>query len=107
MDGSSTDPQPLGIACGTLFAMRRTGSVIGVALFGSLPASQFVSGVHVALAVERAVLVGGRSSGSRSPPIKTRHSMIRRAGVPEGVRLLLGCLRPAVVSRAERSWRRT
>lgn len=48
-----------GIASGTLFAMRQTGSVIGVALFGSLVAGQFVSGMHVALAISLAVLIAG------------------------------------------------
>jgi DHA2 family methylenomycin A resistance protein-like MFS transporter len=52
-----------GIASGTLFAMRQTGSVIGVALFGSLVAGQFVSGMHVALAISLAVLIAGSAIG--------------------------------------------
>jgi DHA2 family methylenomycin A resistance protein-like MFS transporter len=52
-----------GIASGTLFAMRQTGSVIGVALFGSLVAGQFVSGMHIALAISLAVLIAGSAIG--------------------------------------------
>jgi MFS transporter, DHA2 family, methylenomycin A resistance protein len=56
----SVDRSRSGIAAGTLFAMRQSGSVIGVALFGSLLAGQFVTGVHIALVISLAVLaVGG------------------------------------------------
>ena len=40
-----------GVAAGTLNTMRQAGSSIGVALFGSLIASRFISGVHVSLAI--------------------------------------------------------
>jgi DHA2 family methylenomycin A resistance protein-like MFS transporter len=41
-----------GVASGTLNTARQTGSVIGVALFGSLIAGgQLVNGLHVALAI--------------------------------------------------------
>jgi DHA2 family methylenomycin A resistance protein-like MFS transporter len=42
-----------GVASGTLNSARQTGSVIGVALFGSLVAGRghLVSGVHLALAI--------------------------------------------------------
>lgn len=48
-----------GIAAGVLNATRQTGSVLGVALFGSLVASEgaFVSGLHVSLVVSAAVLL--------------------------------------------------
>ena len=52
-----------GIASGTLFAMRQTGSVIGVALFGSLVTGQFVSGMHVALVISLVVLIAGAAIG--------------------------------------------
>jgi hypothetical protein len=42
-----------------VLALRQSGSVIGVALFGSLIARRFVGGLHAALAVSIAVLVGG------------------------------------------------
>ena len=48
-----------GLASATLYAMRQSGSVIGVALFGSLLAGQFLRGVHIALAVALALLLGG------------------------------------------------
>lgn len=48
-----------GIAAGVLNATRQTGSVLGVALFGSLVATEgaFVSGLHVSLIVSAAVLL--------------------------------------------------
>jgi DHA2 family methylenomycin A resistance protein-like MFS transporter len=48
-----------GVASGALFALRQSGSVIGVALFGSLIARRFVGGLHAALAVSIAVLAAG------------------------------------------------
>ncbi|MCK1652602.1 MFS transporter [Bradyrhizobium sp. 149] len=48
-----------GIAAGVLNATRQTGSVLGVALFGSLVASEgaFMTGLHLSLAVSAAVLL--------------------------------------------------
>lgn len=48
-----------GIAAGVLNATRQTGSVLGVALFGSLAASEgaFMAGLHASLVVSAAVLV--------------------------------------------------
>jgi len=48
-----------GIAAGVLNATRQTGSVLGVALFGSLVASEgaFMAGLHASLAVSAAVLL--------------------------------------------------
>src|SRR5947209_5630979 len=48
-----------GIAAGVLNATRQTGSVLGVALFGSLVASEgaFVQGLHIALVISAVVLL--------------------------------------------------
>jgi MFS transporter, DHA2 family, methylenomycin A resistance protein len=73
----SVDPARSGIASGTLNTARQTGSVIGVALFGSLAAANLVSGLHFALIIATglalavlvlsAVLEAGRpSTGQRS-----------------------------------------
>jgi MFS transporter, DHA2 family, methylenomycin A resistance protein len=40
-----------GAAAGTLNTLRQAGSAIGVALFGSLIATAFISGMHAALAI--------------------------------------------------------
>jgi DHA2 family methylenomycin A resistance protein-like MFS transporter len=55
----SVDRTRSGIAAGTLNTTRQTGSVLGVAIFGTLVASagSFVAGFHVALAIS-IVLVG-------------------------------------------------
>jgi MFS transporter, DHA2 family, methylenomycin A resistance protein len=47
----SAEPSRSGVASGTLNSARQTGSVIGVALFGSLIAGRLVPGLHVALAI--------------------------------------------------------
>jgi MFS transporter, DHA2 family, methylenomycin A resistance protein len=71
----SVDRSRSGIAAGTLFAMRQSGSVIGVALFGSLLAGQFVAGLHIALVISLAVLATGGLAAleigprSRSAPV--------------------------------------
>ena len=44
-----------GIASGTLNTARQAGSVIGVALFGSLAAGSLVSGLHLALVISIAL----------------------------------------------------
>ncbi len=53
----SVTKQYSGIASGVLNAMRQTGSVIGVALFGALlsGAGGFVAGVRIALAIAAAL----------------------------------------------------
>ena len=50
-----------GIAAGVLNATRQTGSVLGVALFGSLVAGNnaFMAGAHASLAISAAVLLAG------------------------------------------------
>ena len=49
----AVDRSRSGIAAGTLNTTRQTGSVLGVAIFGTLVASSgsFISGFHVALAI--------------------------------------------------------
>ncbi|WP_249159753.1 MFS transporter [Bradyrhizobium tropiciagri] len=55
----SVEPQRAGIAAGVLNATRQTGSVLGVALFGSLVGSSaaFITGLHTALVISAAVLL--------------------------------------------------
>jgi DHA2 family methylenomycin A resistance protein-like MFS transporter len=55
----SVDKSRSGIAAGVLNATRQTGSVLGVALFGSLVSRQdvFMSGAHWALAISAALLL--------------------------------------------------
>jgi DHA2 family methylenomycin A resistance protein-like MFS transporter len=55
----SVDKSRSGIAAGVLNSTRQTGSVLGVALFGSLigQASAFIAGTHAALAISTAVLL--------------------------------------------------
>jgi DHA2 family methylenomycin A resistance protein-like MFS transporter len=55
----SVDKSRSGIAAGVLNSTRQTGSVLGVALFGSLiaQANAFMTGTHVALAISAAVLL--------------------------------------------------
>jgi DHA2 family methylenomycin A resistance protein-like MFS transporter len=60
---ASVDRSRSGIAGGTLWAVRQSGSVIGVALFGSLLAGTFIAGVHIALAVALVLLVLGALAG--------------------------------------------
>lgn len=61
-----------GIAAGVLNATRQTGSVLGVALFGSLIAGEgaFVDGLHLALVISAAVLLLAAATiglGTRAP----------------------------------------
>ncbi|MGY4480720.1 MFS transporter [Bradyrhizobium sp. USDA 3364] len=55
----SADPQHAGIAAGVLNATRQTGSVLGVALFGSMVSSStaFIAGLHAALVISAGVLL--------------------------------------------------
>jgi DHA2 family methylenomycin A resistance protein-like MFS transporter len=56
-----------GIASGTLNTARQTGSVIGVALFGSLIAGgRLVDGLHVALGIAAALSLGVAVLGART-----------------------------------------
>jgi DHA2 family methylenomycin A resistance protein-like MFS transporter len=57
----SVEKSRSGIAAGVLNATRQTGSVLGVALFGSLVEGDnaFITGAHVSLAISAAVLLAG------------------------------------------------
>jgi DHA2 family methylenomycin A resistance protein-like MFS transporter len=56
----SVDKSRSGIAAGVLNATRQTGSVLGVALFGTLVAGAFMSGAHQSLVISALLLfVGG------------------------------------------------
>jgi DHA2 family methylenomycin A resistance protein-like MFS transporter len=46
-----------GVAAGTLNTMRQAGSAIGVALFGSLIAGTFISGLHAAMIISIGLVV--------------------------------------------------
>ncbi len=54
---ASVDRSQSGIASGTLNTLRQTGSVVGVALFGSLIATGLVGGLHASLAISIALLL--------------------------------------------------
>jgi DHA2 family methylenomycin A resistance protein-like MFS transporter len=55
----SVEPSRSGIAAGVLNATRQTGSVLGVALFGSLVGRSpaFIAGLHAALVISAGVLL--------------------------------------------------
>jgi hypothetical protein len=55
----SVDRARSGVAAGTLNTMRQTGSVLGVAVFGSLVSARFTSGLHVALVMSMVLIVAG------------------------------------------------
>jgi DHA2 family methylenomycin A resistance protein-like MFS transporter len=57
----SVEKSRSGIAAGVLNATRQTGSVLGVALFGSLVGGDnaFMTGAHVSLVISAAVLLAG------------------------------------------------
>jgi len=77
----SVDRSRSGIASATLYAMRQSGSVIGVALFGSLLAGDFISGVHLSLLISLAVLAVGVVAGLQ---IGTRSRNVGGARAVEG-----------------------
>jgi DHA2 family methylenomycin A resistance protein-like MFS transporter len=58
---SSVEKSRSGIAAGVLNATRQTGSVLGVALFGSLVggSNAFMTGAHASLVISAAVLLAG------------------------------------------------
>ena len=57
----SVEKSRSGIAAGVLNATRQTGSVLGVALFGSLVGggNEFIAGAHASLVISAAVLLAG------------------------------------------------
>jgi DHA2 family methylenomycin A resistance protein-like MFS transporter len=67
----SVDRNRSGIAAGSLNSARQTGSMIGVALFGSLISGRgrLVPGLHIALAISMALVlvVAAVSTGIRQP----------------------------------------
>ncbi|MGH6943599.1 MAG: MFS transporter, partial [Geminicoccaceae bacterium] len=58
---STVDRSRFGVASGVLNAVRQTGAVLGVALFGSLIAGRdgLVSGLHGALSISALALLAG------------------------------------------------
>ena len=63
----SVDRSRSGIAAGTLNTARQTGSVIGVALFGSLIAGgRLVDGLHIALIIAAALSLVVATIGVRA-----------------------------------------
>jgi MFS transporter, DHA2 family, methylenomycin A resistance protein len=68
----SVDRSRSGIASGTLNTARQTGSVIGVALFGSLIAGgRLVDGLHVALVIAAVLSLLVAALGARARPRET------------------------------------
>ena len=66
---ASVERSRSGVASGTLTSMRWTGSLLGVALFGSLIAGRhFVAGLHQALVVSIAVLAASVGLTRRLSP---------------------------------------
>lgn len=73
----SVDKARSGIAAGVLNATRQTGSVLGVALFGSLVASDsaFMTGLHQSLIISAAVLLLAAAViglGANAPEVKAQ-----------------------------------
>jgi DHA2 family methylenomycin A resistance protein-like MFS transporter len=60
----SVEKSRSGIAAGVLNATRQTGSVLGVALFGSLVgrAGSFISGLHASLLISAGVLAAAAAA---------------------------------------------
>jgi DHA2 family methylenomycin A resistance protein-like MFS transporter len=74
----SVDKSRSGVAAGVLNATRQTGSVLGVALFGSLigAAGAFTTGARIALVISMVLLLAAattitlaRVSAARSQPL--------------------------------------
>jgi DHA2 family methylenomycin A resistance protein-like MFS transporter len=75
----SVEKSRSGIAAGVLNATRQTGSVLGVALFGSLVARSgaFMPGLHASLAISAGVLLAaaaaiwfGASTGQETDAVR-------------------------------------
>jgi DHA2 family methylenomycin A resistance protein-like MFS transporter len=58
----SVEKSRSGIAAGVLNSARQTGSVLGVALFGSLIGRDFLFGAHLALIVSALLLAGAAAA---------------------------------------------
>ncbi|HET7016345.1 MAG TPA: MFS transporter [Streptosporangiaceae bacterium] len=85
----SVDRSHSGVAAGTLNTMRQTGSVLGVAVFGSLVSARFTSGLHVALvmsmvliAASAAVMAGPDGAGAL-PKLRSAFGRWSRSGRSE------------------------
>jgi DHA2 family methylenomycin A resistance protein-like MFS transporter len=86
---ATVDRKQSGVASGVLNTARQVGSVIGVALFGSLLANrhQFVPGLHLALYISAAVLliglgaafIGIHDQQSMNADSNSRQAKVRRA----------------------------
>jgi DHA2 family methylenomycin A resistance protein-like MFS transporter len=59
---SSVAKSRAGIAAGVLNATRQTGSVLGVALFGSLLGGAFIVGARAALVISAILLLGAAAA---------------------------------------------
>lgn len=71
----SVEKSRSGIAAGVLNATRQTGSVLGVALFGSLvgQSGTFMAGLHASLAIAAGVLIAGSAAiWFGRPPARSR-----------------------------------
>jgi DHA2 family methylenomycin A resistance protein-like MFS transporter len=69
----SVDRSYSGVASGTLNTARQTGSVIGVALFGSLigaAGSSFTGALHATLLICAALLLGTAALAARLPRVE-------------------------------------
>jgi MFS family permease len=81
----SVDKSRSGIASGTLTALRQTGGVLGVAVFGSLIAAkgQFAHGLHAALVISISAigLAAALTPAIRSPGLPARTLLV--AGVSD------------------------
>src|SRR5258708_22737031 len=70
----SVEKSRSGIAAGVLNSTRQTGSVLGVALFGSLAgqANAFMAGMHESLMISAFLLLAARAAIWRGAPPGTR-----------------------------------
>lgn len=84
----SVDRSYSGIASGTLNTARQTGSLIGVALFGSLvgaAGSGFTGGLRATLAISAALLLGTAALAARLPRLENAPDRRARAdSMPAG-----------------------
>jgi DHA2 family methylenomycin A resistance protein-like MFS transporter len=83
----SVDRSRSGVASGTLNTMRQSGSVLGVAVFGSLIAARdgFAAGLHTALLISIAlVAVGAALSLLVAPPRTGAAARVRRRSGDSG-----------------------
>jgi len=88
----SVDKAQSGIAAGVLNATRQTGSVLGVALFGSLigQANAFIAGTREALIISAILFLGAAvttlisASGHRDQTVLRPDSVLLRKGTKKG-----------------------